>query len=289
MNTRLQKVITLLCTTLLVLTLAFCIPGKAVISSKAAGYTSNPELILNSIVLNPGSTGNAELDAVINSVLSQITTPTMSTYQKVKACYDYLIEHSSYGIRGATIMIPDGITADQYLAYEILTTGVGVCDHYAAAFAYMMRVIGIENSYTDGGYTSKAGGGYTPHAWAIIRVGGVNYVFDAQVEDNIAKGGTIKYYRFCKSYAEVSKNYSYDASGTPITSSSVSANGTSTVQTTYETCSIWSVPNSSAANRVKYVSEGYPITIYPTPILGSDGKYYFKTIRGSYVLAKCVW
>lgn len=258
------------------------------IRSDAATTLAKAEQLLNSITLNPQVSGNVELDAVIQSVLAQIISPNMSTYQKVKACYDYLITHSSYGTRGEVIYIPQGWDSNEYIAYQILTTGVGVCDHYSAAFAYMMRAIGIENSFIDGGYAGVSGGGYRSHAWAIIRIGGVHYVFDPQIEDNIAKGGTIKYYRFCKTYNELGKNYSYTSSGAPITENTISANGTSTVYTTMR-CSIWNKPLSKAENRVKYVDELYAITIYPDPVFGADGKAYFKTITGNYVLAKCVW
>ena len=69
-----------------------------------------------------------------------------------------------------------------------------------------MQAIGL-NCYLVGGQTSKSGGGYTGHAWCEMNLNGTIYVFDPQVEDNIAKGGTIKYYRFGKTYDQVPGKY----------------------------------------------------------------------------------
>lgn len=62
-----------------------------------------------------------------------------------------------------------------------------------------------------------------------------------------------------------------------------------TVETT-QRCSIWSAPATAEENRVKYVDVGYQINIYPEVIeseLG-DGKTFYRTVRGAYVLCKCV-
>lgn len=62
-----------------------------------------------------------------------------------------------------------------------------------------------------------------------------------------------------------------------------------TVETT-QRCSIWSAPATAEENRVKYVDAGYQINIYPEVIeseLG-DGKTFYRTVRGAYVLCKCV-
>ena len=83
---------------------------------------------------------------------------------------------------------------------------VGVCDDYTAAFVFMTRAIGLE-SYYQSGQTHKASGGYTGHAWCVMLIDGTQYVFDPQVEDNIAGGGKISYQRFCKTYDEVAGKY----------------------------------------------------------------------------------
>lgn len=75
----------------------------------------------------------------------------------------------------------------------------------------------------------------------------------------------------------------------PIQVMAAQETGTTVVLTT-QRCSIWSAPATTEENRVKYVDEGYPITIYPEVIQSEsgDGKTFYRTVRGSYVLCKCV-
>ena len=47
----------------------------------------------------------------------------------------------------------------------------------------------------------------TGHIWTFINISGTEYVFDPQIDDNIAKGGLVYYYRFCKTYDEVPDSY----------------------------------------------------------------------------------
>ncbi len=169
--------------------------------------------VLNSAQLTPTMTGYEPCDTIVLDTLAQITTPEMSTYDKVLACYDWLIDNCRYGYL-SEYTIPDspedeGITR----AMDMLAYKIGACDDYSCAFAAMTRALGL-NCYTVYGQTSTASGGYTGHIWTVIKINGVEYVFDPQVEDNIAKGGKVYYYRFCKTYNEVYENYmSYRVDG----------------------------------------------------------------------------
>lgn len=62
------------------------------------------------------------------------------------------------------------------------------------------------------------------------------------------------------------------------------------VVATTQRCSIWSAPVTAEENRVKYVDEGYQITVYPEVVQSAagDGKTFYRTVRGAYVLCKCV-
>lgn len=65
--------------------------------------------------------------------------------------------------------------------------------------------------------------------------------------------------------------------------------GTYVVRTT-QRCSIWSAPATTEENRIKYIDEGYQITVYPEVIRSQlgDGKTFYRTIKGAYVLCGCV-
>ena len=133
----------------------------------------------------------------------------MTTYQKVKACYDYLINNASYG--GGSFSVPMRYTAFQdnltvACAKYILTSKQGVCDDYSSAFMCMTRRIGLQ-SYTCPCQAPNQSGGVSGHMVAFISVGGVNYIFDPQIEDYSAKGGKIPYRNFCKTFEAMAKTY----------------------------------------------------------------------------------
>lgn len=172
----------------------------------------NPEAdILNAATITPTDTPTESqpLNDVINYLLSQITTPEMTTYDKAKACYDWLIAYMQYGMPDFDMVDTDSLyfaNFDDYIEYVALMSATGVCDDYSFIYSKMLNAIGLD-SYLISGLTHKAGGGYTGHTWVVANIDGVEYVFDPQVEDNIAKGGTVYYYRFCKTYAQVPDKY----------------------------------------------------------------------------------
>ena len=163
---------------------------------------------LANVTLTPEYDWPEPLRSVAEQVLTQVGGST--PYEQLRGCYDWLIQNCSYG-RGKDIPMgplqelgPSGWLARE--AYSILVGREGVCFGYSAAFVVLARMIGFD-AVMQHGQTHKATGGYTGHAWCVINIHGVDYVFDPQVEDNIAKGGTIQYLRFCKTYEEVPDKY----------------------------------------------------------------------------------
>ena len=149
--------------------------------------------LLNSAELHPYVFANPVLTETVDAVLAEIFTPGMDTYDKVKACYDWLIKHTVYK--------NPGHEGSGYwdCAYQVFRDGKGTCNCYSAAFAAMMRRIGL-NCYVGKGLTSANSGGMTGHEWAFIEIDGETYVFDPQVEDAIANRTSskeIQYVRFC--------------------------------------------------------------------------------------------
>ena len=59
---------------------------------------------------------------------------------------------------------------------------------------------------------------------------------------------------------------------------------------TLEPCSLWSQPNTSAPNKVKVLPAGYLVKVYPNYVLSTkdDGKIYYRTSKGNYILTRCV-
>lgn len=65
---------------------------------------------------------------------------------------------------------------------------------------------------------------------------------------------------------------------------------TTQVVTTTKQCSIWTKPNTDEKNRQKVVPAGYQITIIPTVVKSTkgDGKTFYQTAKGAYILCGCV-
>ena len=151
--------------------------------------------------LTPDRNWPEPLLTVADQILAQVGGST--PYEQLRGCYDWLIQNCSYGSVLSNLNQGGWLAED---AYSIMTQRVGVCDNYSAAFAVLARMIGFD-ARIQTGQTHRAAGGYTGHAWCVINIHGVDYVFDPQVEDNIAAGGAIRYLRFCKTYEEVPDKY----------------------------------------------------------------------------------
>lgn len=166
--------------------------------------------LINSAKLIPIKTGTCA-DDIVDQVFSEIFYEGMTTYDKVKACYDYLINHTVYGINEnpEDLVMPEGFALNSFDYMEawstndVLRHGIGVCDDYAAAFLVMTRRIGLE-TYVTGGTIGGQG-----HAWNNVKINGTYYLFDAQVEDRIAgnHGGAIQYSLFCREQNPSGFNY----------------------------------------------------------------------------------
>ena len=180
-------------------------PVMSLPSNKGDVYYRGARQILDSIPLYPrDTTGYDDLDALLDSIFAQIITQDMDTHDKLKACYDYLINHTVYGANPY-------YGSSYHYAYGVFEEGIGVCDDYSAAFAVMARKIGVP-VYTAGGSTHKSNGDFTPHTWCQLDYNGVTYIFDPQVEDVIAngRGGAIMYIRFAGTTSQLADKYRFN-------------------------------------------------------------------------------
>ncbi|MBR5641864.1 MAG: S-layer homology domain-containing protein, partial [Firmicutes bacterium] len=146
---------------------------------------ASPETILNSATLNPMKTNNAELDSIIDNIFAKILTDDMSTYEKTRAIYLYLMDNCYYGWGAVSWSGKYVMHDDDYVVVmgkHILKTGHGTCDNYSAAFVAMARRIGL-NAYFARGYAGNQSGVLDTHEIAIVTIAGVDYVFDPQIDD----------------------------------------------------------------------------------------------------------
>lgn len=172
--------------------------------------------ILNAAPLNPQDPQSEDLNQFVDDIMDSIITEDMSTYQQVKACYDYLTTTTTYGSHMAYLGTPIGnVTAgDIYQQYGeiegqgavVLGAHTGMCNAYASAFIVMAREIGLD-AYLVRGSTQSAWGGYTYHEWAEVRIGDSVYIFDPQLEQDLTRAGLGTYNVFGKTYNEVPGRY----------------------------------------------------------------------------------
>lgn len=164
--------------------------------------------LLNSVSLNPKKTIYNDLNKDIDKFMAEHFTSGMDTYTKAVVTYDYLINNISYNSPMYDYNGNDDIFGTvEYNALSLLETKEGVCDNYSAAFAVIMRAVGVDMKVTTG-KTHMANGGYGGHAWVTLRINGLDYVFDPQVEQDIRDStGGKTYYRFGKAYSAVSDKY----------------------------------------------------------------------------------
>ena len=170
---------------------------------------TSAEAILNSATLNPMKTNNAELDGIIDGIFAKIITDDMSTYQKTKAIYDYLMDNCYYGNGYASWSGKYVMHDDDYVVVMgkvILKTGHGTCDNYSAAFVAMARRIGL-NAYFARGYAGNQSGVLDTHEIAIVSIAGVDYVFDPQIDDYNSRAGKRTYSLFCKPFSTQTGRY----------------------------------------------------------------------------------
>lgn len=139
-----------------------------------------------------------QADALLRSAIQSHTTSDMTTYQKVLALYDYIIDTTDYYSPGM---------ANYCSVYYVLEQHIGNCNDYNYVMMAFLRYLGIDSALVVG-QTHTASGGYTGHAWVEAYINGETYIFDPQIDDNIGqRSGTRSHQRFCKTYAELPDKY----------------------------------------------------------------------------------
>ena len=136
-------------------------------------------------------------------IAAELSTPGMGEYEKAKAAFDYLITHVSIGEPiGLELWRVHGGGAEaipfiEQRAIGPLRFGVGMCEDYAAALTLLLREMGLEAAYMPG-LTYSAEGNLVDHAWTLVKVDGVWYHLDSQLEDAISRRGSVGYRYFLR-------------------------------------------------------------------------------------------
>lgn len=169
--------------------------------------------LLNSVALNPKETASKRLNREVDAFIASFLSSDMDTYTKVKTTFDLFVNNYTYmsmmfvSTSGEMGQIWKQGGFNEYNAVAILEGGYGNCNNYSAAFAAIMRKIGLDCKVVSGqSYTTS--GSSSGHVWTVITINGKEYVFDPQIEQNIAlRDGKVSYYRFGVSYDSIPGRY----------------------------------------------------------------------------------
>lgn len=140
-------------------------------------------------VTEPG-VKNQQLKDRVDEILSAIIMEDMSEEEKIRTCYLYIINKTTYK---RTYDTPSGDWTGDY-ALQLLTSGEGNCYRYASAFAYLMKGLGYETKVITGQVVARRGG-TTPHGWTEVKVGGNWYIYDTELQDALGKDYYKKTYK----------------------------------------------------------------------------------------------
>jgi len=187
------------------LSLLLCLTLLPVSSAQAAGDAMSLESVkklLNSVELHPQRTGYVEMDRLLEKLLAPYAEK--DAYTKLKALYDWTVENIEYSWEGYSqdwapaydkftltynltyeTGLPEAIPREVInRSYHALTAKKAVCYDWGALFAVMARYVGVE-SYVHTGIL-RIGTWTGHHGWTVLKINGVNYIFDAQ-QDNRSK------------------------------------------------------------------------------------------------------
>ena len=177
-------------------------------------YAADIEELMNNTPLRP--VWNELHGERVDEILAECGYDEEDTYTVFKNCYDWLINNVRYRTdsdpvdsRSLTFSVNMDQGSINARAYGPFYQGVGVCDEYAGALYILAQAIGLKPYYFRG-ETRKRGGGYTVHSWMGVELNEQIYIFDPQVEDDVARGGEIQYYYFGKTFEELGGSHIFN-------------------------------------------------------------------------------
>lgn len=127
------------------------------------------------------TSGSAELDAVVQSIIAEVCTEDMDELERLKAVYSYVVKNCEYR-KGRLYEIGEtGWECEE--ALDMLSTLHGNCYGFAASFCELARALGFDATAFSG-LVVNTGEGYplTEHGWVEVEYNGQTYVCDPEIE-----------------------------------------------------------------------------------------------------------
>ena len=125
-----------------------------------------------------------DLNQRVNQIYDAIIIEEMSTYDKILAIHDYIINHTKYDVERNN----DGTSRyNSYLAYGPLIEGLATCNGYTDAMALFLEKMNIPNfkvARTPEENSDKEG-----HVWNALYLNNTWYHLDLTWDDPVSKDG----------------------------------------------------------------------------------------------------
>jgi len=180
-------------------------------STSLTGENASGPLFPNAIPLE-----NSYIQTVADGILADIITPEMSDIERLRAAYEWMISRTYFAE-------PVGLDIWRYRgnartttpfvenrALSVLLFGLGECEDYACAMTVLARRMGYESEYVFG-MTVSVHREWVDHAWCVVRVGGLWYHLDPQLEDNVMRDGKIENRYFMRDDSAMSSDHLWGA------------------------------------------------------------------------------
>lgn len=120
------------------------------------------------------TTGDAELDEMLNSVVNELVDESMTRDEQLRVLYDYVVKNYTYLARPLVSKGAKGWEPEY--AKFFLKNGKGNCFSYAAAYCLLCQELGLP------AYTVVGTSGGSAHGWVEIFLDGNTYMFDPELQ-----------------------------------------------------------------------------------------------------------
>lgn len=158
-------------------------------------------------------------------VIESIITDNMTSAEKRRAIYDYLVENTEYddaaleSAQNSNFSGADNTYRDAFSTYGILVKKIGVCQSYAMTYDYLCGLVDVDCIVVTGSIY-----GYLPHAWNKVKIDNEWFITDVTnnekstgVKDFMYENPDSVAIAFC--YFEDDSYYTDDESGIYVSTS----------------------------------------------------------------------
>lgn len=141
------------------------------------------------------TSGNRTIDDFVDGIISKVTTDDMTQEQQLRACYDYVQAHIVYQSNNQHVArgADESLWTEEYML-RLIERGRGNCFCFASEMYYLARALGYAQARAISGGGSTTGANLD-HGWLEIKLDGIRYLFDPEVNWKFANNQPGAYFK----------------------------------------------------------------------------------------------